>query len=108
MSTKIDCVTYIKSTLTPAFTKPTVGPSPNIPAAQSIQRLVLSAESISDGYFAKIEPFFEPVSPKFMLMVKVLNEAIISGRSSSANLDEYMVWLAKEMQTEPSSIQLHR
>jgi hypothetical protein len=99
MSTKIDCVTYLKSTLTTAFTKPTVGPSPNIPAAQRIQHLVLSAESISDGYFAKIEPFFEPVSPKFMLMVKVLNEAIISGSSSAANFDEYMALLVTALQT---------
>jgi hypothetical protein len=99
MSTKIDCVTYLKSTLTTAFTKPTVGPSPNIPAAQRIQRLVLSAESISDGYFAKIEPFFEPVSPKFMLMVKVLNEAIISGSSSAANFDEYIALLVTALQT---------
>jgi hypothetical protein len=71
MSTKIDCVIYLKSKLESEFTKLWTGKTPNIPAAQKIQRLVLTAENISDGYFAKIEPFYEPVSPKFMLMVNV-------------------------------------
>ena len=60
---------------------------------------VLSAENVSDGYFAKIEPFYEPVSPKFMLMVKVLNESIISGSSSAADFDEYVALLVTALQT---------
>jgi len=60
-------------------------------------RASLTAENISDGYFAKIEPFFEPVSPKFILMVKVLNEGIISGSSSVADFDEYVALLVSAL-----------
>ncbi len=99
MSTKIDCVIYLKSKLENEFTKLSTGKTPNIPAAQKIQRLVLTAEDISDGYFAKIERFYEPVSPKFMLMVKVLNEGIISGVSSATDFDEYVGLQVTALQT---------
>ena len=99
MSTKIDCVIYLKSKLENEFKKLSTGETPNIPAAQRIQRLVLTAENISDGYFAKIEPFFEPVSAKFLLMVKVLNEGIISGSSSAADFDEYVALLVTALPT---------
>ncbi|MGZ4965251.1 MAG: hypothetical protein ACXWC8_22065 [Limisphaerales bacterium] len=66
MSTKIDCVIYLKSKLENEFTKLSTG-APDIPAAQRIQRIVLTAENVSDGYFAKLEPFFEPVSANSFL-----------------------------------------
>jgi len=98
MSTKIDCVIYLKSKLESEFTKLTTGETPNLPAAQKVQLIVLTADNVSDGYFAKIEPFFEPVSPKFMLMVKVLNESIINGNSSAADFDEYVALLVTALQ----------
>jgi hypothetical protein len=49
MSTKIDCVIYLKSKHESEFTNLATGTAPNIPAAQKIQRLVLTAENISDG-----------------------------------------------------------
>jgi hypothetical protein len=45
MSTKIDCVIYLKSKLESEFTKLSTGKTPNILAAQEIQRLVLTAEN---------------------------------------------------------------
>ncbi len=60
MSTKIDCVIYLKSKLENEFTKLSTGETPDIPAAQRIRRLLLTADNISEGYFAKMEPFFEP------------------------------------------------
>jgi hypothetical protein len=78
MSTKIDCLTYLKSKLANEFTKLSTGATPNVPAAQNIQRLVGTAENISDGYFGIIEPLFEPVTPKFMLLVRNLNDSIIN------------------------------
>jgi len=52
MSTKIDCVIYLKSKLESEFTKLATGKTPDIPAAQKIQSLVLTAEDISTGYWA--------------------------------------------------------
>jgi hypothetical protein len=72
MSTKIDCIIYLKSKLEKEFAK---------------------------LHFAKIEPFFEPLSPKFFLMVKVQNESIISGNSSATNFDEYVALLVTALQT---------
>jgi len=89
----------LKSKLNSEFTKLTTGETPNLPAAQKVQRIVLTAENVSDGYFAKIEPFFEPVSPKFLLMVKVLNEGIISGVTSATDFDEYVSLLVTALQT---------
>jgi hypothetical protein len=94
MSTKIDCIIYLKSKLESEFTKLATGETPNLPAAQKVQSIALTAENISDGYFAKIEPFFEPVSPKFIL---VLNEGIISGSSSVADFDEYVALLVSAL-----------
>jgi hypothetical protein len=45
MSAKIDCVIYLKSKLESEFTKLSTGKTPNILAAQEIQRLVLTAEN---------------------------------------------------------------
>jgi hypothetical protein len=99
MSTKIDCLVYLKSKLANDFTKLTTGDSPNLPAAQNVQRLVGTAENISDGYFAIIEPLFDPVTPKFMLLVRNLNHSIITGTSSPANFDEYVKLLVTALQS---------
>jgi len=98
MSTKIDCLTYLKSTLQIQFTKLTTGDSPNLPAAQNIQRLMGTAHGIYDGFFAIIEPLFDPVTPKFMLLVRNLNDSIITGTSSPANFDEYVKLLVTALQ----------
>jgi hypothetical protein len=98
MSTKIDCLVYLKSKLANEFTKLTTGESPNLPAAQNVQRLVTTAHGIDDGYFAIIEPLFVPASSKFLLLVRVLNEGIINGTSSPANFDEYVALLVTALQ----------
>jgi hypothetical protein len=86
MSAKIECAHYLTSILANAFTTLTSGPIPDLLAAQRIQRLVSTAEGISDGYFAQIEPFYEPITPKFMLTVQTVNDSVISGGSSVAQL----------------------
>jgi hypothetical protein len=96
---KIDCLVYLKSTLENQFTKLTTGESPNLPAAQNVQRLIGTAENISDGFFAQISPFYEPITPKMMLLVKVLNEGIINGTASAANFDEYVKSLVTALQS---------
>jgi hypothetical protein len=99
MSTKIDCLVYLKSKLTHEFTKLTTGDIPNLPAAQNIQRIVGTAENIGDGYFAIIEPLFDPVTPKFMLLVRNLNDSIINGTATAANFDEYVKLLVTALQS---------
>jgi hypothetical protein len=98
MSTKIDCLVYLKSKLANEFTKLTTGDTPNLPAAQTIQRLVTTAHGIDDGYFAIIASFYEPITPKFMLTVQTLNEAVISGGSNPTNFDEYVALLVAALQ----------
>jgi hypothetical protein len=99
MSTKIDCLVYLKSTLENQFTKLTTGDSPNLPAAQNVQRLVTTAHSIDDGFFAQIKPFYEPITPKFMLLVRNLNDSIINGTATAANFDEYVKLLVTALQS---------
>jgi hypothetical protein len=94
---KLDCVVYLKSKLHYEFTRLTAGPAPDRPAAQRVQRLVLTAANISDGFFVKIEPLFDPVTPKFLLTVKALNEAIIRG-TAVADFDEYITLLVAALQ----------
>jgi hypothetical protein len=99
LMSKIDCLVYLKSKLANEFTKLTTGNTTNLPAAQSVQRLVTTAHGIDDGFFAIIEPLYDPVTPKFLLLVKVLNEGIINGTASAANFDEYVKLLVTELQT---------
>lgn len=52
-----------------------------------------------DGHFARIKPLYEPITPKLMLTVKALNEAIVSGGTSVADFDEYIGVLVEALQT---------
>jgi hypothetical protein len=99
LMSKIDCLSYLKSTLENQFTKLTTGDTPNLPAAQNVQRLVTTAHGIDDGFFAHIEPFYDPVTPKFMLLVSNLNYSIINGTATAANFDEYVKLLAAALQS---------
>jgi hypothetical protein len=89
MSTKIDCLVYLKSKLENEFTK-LVASGSNLPAAQTIHRLVNTADTIDDGLFAQIEPFYEPLTSKFLSTVQTLNNAIVSGNPTPVNLDGYV------------------
>lgn len=93
MSDKIDCLVYLKSKLQSELNKLSAGD-----AAQNIQCLLGTANNISDGFFAKIAPFYEPITPKFMLTVQTLNESIVSGSSSLNHFDDYVASLAAALQ----------
>jgi hypothetical protein len=60
---------------------------------------VTTAHGIDDGVFAIIEPMFDPVTPKFMLLVSNLNYSIINGTASAANFDEYLKLLVTALQS---------
>jgi len=81
MSTKIDFITYLKSTLTAASSKLQSALSPDIETAGRLDQIVRTAENISSGYWAKIEPLYEPFAPKLQLAVRHLNNDIIAGQS---------------------------
>jgi hypothetical protein len=98
MSTKTDCLAYLKSKLENEFTKLIVSGS-NLPATQTIHRLVSTADNIDDGFFAQIEPSYEPLTPKFLSTVQTLNNAIVGGSSTPANFDGYVKSLATALLT---------
>jgi hypothetical protein len=96
MSTKIDFATYLTSTLTAASTKLKSQSPPNNAKASRLDTIVRSAENISVGYWAKIEPLYEPFSPKLQLAVRDLNTAIIAGQNVQ-NFDAYISTLVANL-----------
>lgn len=98
MSNKLDFITYLRSTLTAASTKALSAPSPDAETAGGLDRIVGTAEDISSGYWAKIEPLYEPFAPKLQLAVMHLNEDIIAGQKVVLNFDSYIALLVSELQ----------
>jgi hypothetical protein len=96
MSTKIYFIVYLKAKLNHEFTKLTT--AGNLQGAQNVQRFLGTNDHVHNGYFAKIEPFFEPITPKFMLTVQTLNEAVISGASSPKDFNEYALSILAALQ----------
>lgn len=77
MSDKFDCLFTLQQILIERFTAiPASGY--NLPAAQTFQTLVLTANvnSLDDGMYAIIKPFYEPLSSKFRTCVQTLNGSI--------------------------------
>jgi hypothetical protein len=95
---KLNCLTSLKSQLASTFAVLIGAESSNLTSAQAVQRLVNSADNISDGFYAQIAPFYDPLTPKFMLAVKTLNESIISGSTIAPNFDAYIKLLAAALQ----------
>ena len=80
MSNKIDCLTYLKSTLSSDSSKLLSAQPPDTATAGRLDQIVRTAENISDGYWARIEPLYDPFAPKLQLAVRDLNKAIIAGQ----------------------------
>ena len=88
MSERIDLLTYLKTKLNNEHVT-----NLDSPTAQTIHRLVSTADSIQDEHFNQLAPEL-PHSPKLMLAVRALNGAIVAGMSSPANFYEYLTLLA--------------
>jgi hypothetical protein len=71
LSSKIDFIVYVKGKLNLALT--TLIAANDVPAAQNVQRFLGTPDHIHDGYFARIEKSFEPITPNLMLAVQALN-----------------------------------
>jgi hypothetical protein len=92
MSERIDLLTYLKAKLNNELIT-----NPDAPAVQSVHRLVSSAPDIADEHFNQLAPFV-PSSPKLMLAVQALNDAVAAGISSPANFYEYLTLLTGALQ----------
>jgi hypothetical protein len=96
LSSKIDFIVYVKGKLNLALT--TLIAANDVPAAQNVQRFLGTPDHIHDGYFARIEKSFEPITPNLMLAVQALNAAIAAGTSSPANFNQYALAIAVALQ----------
>jgi hypothetical protein len=95
MDTKDDCFVSLKGLLSNALTRE---PTPRSLGARNLQRILDTATEILSGHFAKIEPFYDPLTPKFMSAVGALNAAIVSGESTAANFNDYVALLVAALQ----------
>ncbi|MGY4364062.1 hypothetical protein ACVW1A_000127 [Bradyrhizobium sp. LB1.3] len=99
MSSKIDFITYLKSTLAAASAKLLAANPTDRATAGRLDQIVRSAEdNVSDGHWAQIAPFFDPLSPKLQLAVMHLNADIIAGQKAAPDFDTYFGMLAADIQ----------
>ena len=96
MSTKIDFISYAKSMLVKASNKLKSQTPPDNATAGRLDTIARTAENISTGYWAKIEPLYEPFSPKLQRAVRDLNAAIVAGQSVQT-FDAYISTLVENL-----------
>lgn len=91
MSNKLDFITYTRSLLQNASSKQS-----NAAIAGRLDAIARSAENISDGYWTRLAPLYEPFSPTLQLGVKNLNDGIIAGQNVP-NFDAYISTLVSNL-----------
>jgi hypothetical protein len=98
MSSKLDCLHTLQQLLFHRFNT-AVGSATDLAATQTFYNLAMTAsnDSLSDGIYALIGPFFEPVSGAFLSKVKALNDAIEEGLKPS-DFAAYIKLLAASLQ----------
>lgn len=96
---KLDFITYLKSTLTAASAKLLAASPTNRATAGRLDQIVRTADdNVSNGHWAQISPLYEPFAPKLQLAVMHLNADIISGLKSVPDFDTYFALIAAEVQ----------
>jgi hypothetical protein len=94
---KLDCLFTVQSLLNERFAT-LFASGTNLSAAQTLHTLVLTATSDSlDGFWAQIQPFYEPLTPTFQSKVRTLNDSIVSGDVTPADFAEYVKLLAASL-----------
>ena len=93
MTTKDYCIMTLKGWLE------TASISADTATKARLSQIILSAKDISDGYFAKIEPHYEPVTHQFLLATAELNDGIVAGTTTAKNFDEYISLLVARLQS---------
>jgi hypothetical protein len=90
MSDRIDILIFLKAKLNNELLTSRA-------RSPAIHQLVSTADNISDEHFNQLAPFL-PHSPKLMLAVQALNNAIVGGMSSPATFYDYVGLLAASLQ----------
>ncbi|MGY3079697.1 hypothetical protein ACVWZZ_006105 [Bradyrhizobium sp. LM6.10] len=98
MSAKIDFIKFLTGTLTAASTRLLAANPTNTATAGRLDQIVRTAEDISSGYWAKIEPLYEPFAPKLQLAVRHINSDILAGQKAAADFESYVTLLISELQ----------
>ncbi|WP_439366034.1 hypothetical protein ACNJYD_08930 [Bradyrhizobium sp. DASA03005] len=96
---KLDFITYLKSTLTAASAKLLAGNPTDRATAGRLDQIVRTAENISDGYWARIAQLYDPFAPKLQLAVMHLNADIIADQKIARDFDSYIELLVAELQS---------
>jgi hypothetical protein len=94
---KLDFITYLKSTLVSKSSKLKNAQPPNLEAARKLDRIVATAEKISDGYWLRIASLYEPLAPKLQLAIMHLNADIIAGQATPTDFDSYISRLVSDL-----------
>jgi hypothetical protein len=94
---KLDCHFSLQQILINQFTT-LVASGTNLSAAQTFHSLALTADnnSFDDGFYARIKPFYEPVTSAFLSNVKTLDDSIVAG-ATPANFNEYIKLLTASL-----------
>ena len=95
MSSKLDCLHTLQQLLFHRFNT-TVGSGTDLATTQTFYNLAMTAsnDSFSDGLYAQIKPFFEPLLTwTFLFKVKELNDSVENGRVTPANFAAYAMLL---------------
>lgn len=95
---KQDFIGYAKAMLTAASTKVLAIDSTDTLTAGRLNQIVRTAENVSDGYWFRIAPLYDPFAPKLQLVVRNVNSDIIAGKKTVPDFDSYIALLVSELQ----------
>jgi hypothetical protein len=88
-----DCFNSLKTLL--AYTETNL--TTNLPASRSLDRILGTATELLSGHYAKLAPFYEPLTPAFMAAVGSVNRAIVNGDSSADTFNDYVGLILAEL-----------
>jgi len=90
---KADCHFTLQQLLFARFNT-LVASGTNLSAAQTFHNLALTANNLDEGYWNQMRPFYDPLTPAFLLKTQALNDSIANGDATPANFHEYIKLLA--------------
>jgi hypothetical protein len=90
-----DCFTSLKALL--AYTQAQY--QMDLPAARKLQRITATATELLSGHYAKLAPFYDPLTPRFMTAVGAVNSAIVNGTADAGTFNDYVGLLVAELQS---------
>ena len=88
-----NCFNDLRALLSNAEAKLTT----NLPAARRLQRILATADELLSGHYAKLAPFYDPLTPRFMSAVDAVNSAIVNGRASATTFNDYVALILTEL-----------